>query len=141
MRTRNYARFYVLLGRMSALDKEELKVQLVRQFTDGRTESLKEMTDKEYTAMCDGMQQQIGNYKSREIYREELRRKRSAVLHLLQKIGVDTTDWERVNAYCRNPRISGKEFSKLTIEELEILSVKLRIIRRKDNNSNKQLLN
>ncbi len=98
MRTRNYARFYVLLGRMSALDKEELKVQLVRQFTDGRTESLKEMTDKEYTAMCDGMQQQIGNYKSREIYREELRRKRSAVLHLLQKIGVDTTDWERVNA-------------------------------------------
>ena len=91
--------------------------------------------------MCDGMQQQIGNYKSREIYREELRRKRSAVLHLLQKIGVDTTDWDRVNAYCRNPRISGKEFSKLTIEELEILSVKLRIIRRKDNNSNKQLLN
>ena len=102
MKTRNYARFYVLLGRMPALDKDELKIQLVRQFTDGRTESLKEMTDKEYTAMCDGMQQQIGNYKSREIYREELRRKRSAVLHLLQKIGVDTTDWDRVNAYLRS---------------------------------------
>ena len=133
---RNYARFYTLLNRMPTSDKEELKVELVRQYTNGRTTSLKELTDKEYVAMCDGMQRQVGGYKAREIAREELRRKRSAALHLLQKNGIDTTDWNRVNAYCKNPRISGKEFGKLTVEELELLCIKLRLIMRK-NDKNK----
>ena len=83
--------------------------------------------------MCDGMQGQIWGYKAREIAREELRRKRSVALHLLQKNGIDTTDWNCVNAYCKNPRISGKEFGKLTVEELELLCIKLRLIMRKDN--------
>ena len=85
---RNYSRFYALLGRMPTIDKDELKIGLVRQYTDNRTESLKEMTDKEYDAMCDGMQRQSNGYKAREIAREELRRKRSAALHLLQKHGI-----------------------------------------------------
>lgn len=130
---RNYARFYTLLSRMPTPDKEELKIELVQQYTNGRTTSLKELTDKEYDAMCDGMQGQVGGYKAREIAREELRRKRSVALHLLQKNGIDTTDWNCVNAYCKNPRISGKEFGKLTVEELELLCIKLRLIMRKDN--------
>lgn len=132
MRTRNYARFYVLLSRMPTADKEELKSALVRQFTEGRTDSLREMSDKEYTSMCDEMQRQIGGEKAREIYRQELRRKRSAVLHLMQLMGIDTTDWNRVDAYCLNPRIGGKEFRKLTVEELELVAIKLRMIRRKE---------
>lgn len=130
---RNYARFYTLISRMPTPDKEELKIELVQQYTNGRTTSLKELTDKEYDAMCDGMQGQIWGYKAREIAREELRRKRSVALHLLQKNGIDTTDWNCVNAYCKNPRISGKEFGKLTVEELELLCIKLRLIMRKDN--------
>lgn len=130
---RNYSRFYVLLGRMPATDKDGLKTSLVRQYTEGRTDSLKEMTDKEYDAMCDGMQRQSNGYKAREIAREELRRKRSAALHLLQKYGIDTTDWNCVNSFCKNPRISGKEFGKLTAEELELLCIKIRMIQRKGN--------
>lgn len=114
-------------------DKEELKADLVRQYTNGRTTSLKEMTDKEYDAMCDGMQTRDNGYKAREIAQKELRRKRSDVLHQLQVMGIDTTDWDRVNAYCMNPRISGKEFRKLTTEELGQLYIKLRIIQRKGN--------
>nr|DAO56115.1 MAG TPA: Protein of unknown function (DUF1018) [Caudoviricetes sp.] len=139
---RNYSRFYALLGRMPTTDKDELKVDLVRQYTSNRTESLKEMTDKEYDAMCDGMQQQSNGYKAREIAREELRRKRSAALHLLQKHGIDTTDWNCVNAFCKNPRISGKEFGKLTTEELDLLCIKIRMIQRKgDKNTDYSQLN
>lgn len=98
---RNYARFYTLLNRMPTSDKEELKSGIGTAIHNGRTTSLKELTDKEYDAMCDGMQRQVGGYKAREIAREELRRKRSAALHLLQKNGIDTTDWNRVNAYCK----------------------------------------
>lgn len=134
--SRNYARFYVLLNRLPTEDKDELKASLVSQYTGGRTESLREMTVNEYDAMCDAMQQTAGGYRAREIYREELRRKRSAVLRQLQKIGVDTTDWNRVDAYCMNPRIAGKEFRKLTAEELDTVNIKLRIIQRKDRKKN-----
>lgn len=139
---RNYARFYTLLNRLPTADRDELKAQLVSQFTGGRTESLRETTYKEYDAMCDAMQQMVGGDKARQIAREELRRKRSAVLHQLQLMGIDTTDWNRVDAYCKHPRISGKEFRHLTIEELETLCIKLRLIRRKEkekNNNNYQL--
>lgn len=143
MKTRNYARFYVLLNRMPSTDREELKSGLIRQFSDGRTDSLKELTDKEYTAMCDEMQRLIGGDKAREIYREELRRKRSTVLHLMQKMGIDTSDWDRVNNYCLHPRIAGKEFRKLTTDELDVLAIKLRMISRKDmeKDSSNKLLN
>lgn len=141
--TRNYSRFYVLLNRLPTEDRDELKASLVSQYTGGRTESLREMTNKEYDALCDAMQQMDKSYKAREIYREELRKKRSAVLKLMQKQGIDTTDWNRVDAYCENPRIAGKRFIKLTTEELETVAIKLRIIQRKErekNNSN-QFLN
>ena len=143
MKTRNYARFYVLLNRMPSTDREELKAGLIRQFSDGRTDSLKELTDKEYTAMCDEMQRLIGGDKAREIYREELRRKRSTVLHLMQKMGIDTSDWDRVNNYCLHPRIARKEFRKLTTDELDVLAIKLRMISRKDmeKDSSNKLLN
>lgn len=61
----------------------------------------------------------------------------------MQKHGIDTTDWDRVDAYCLNPRIAGKKFIRLTTEELENVAIKLRIIQRKErekNNSN-QFLN
>lgn len=140
---RNYARFYVLLNRLPTPDRDELKAELVSQFTGGRTESLREMTDKEYDALCDELQRQDANRHAREVYRAELRRRRSNVLHLMQKLGVDTTDWNRVDAYCLHPRIAGKEFRKLTADELDTLAIKLRIILRKegDKNNSNQLLN
>ena len=134
--SRNYARFYVLLNRLPTADRDELKATLVSQYTGGRTESLREMTNKEYDAMCEAMQQMDKNYKAREAYREELRRKRSTVLKLLQKQGIDTTDWDRVDTYCENPRIAGKRFARLTTEELEAVAVKLRIIQRKEREKN-----
>lgn len=135
---RNYNRFYTLLKSMPGADKEGL----VLQYTNGRTSSLRETTDKEYAAMCDEMQKQVNGGKVRDIIREELRRKRSAVLHQLQKMGINTASWESINAYCRHPRISGKEFRNLTHEELDLLLVKLRMIQRKENNqSDISLLN
>lgn len=143
MKTRNYARFYVLLNRLPTTDREELKAELVNQYTGGRTDSLREMTAKEYNDMCEAMQQMDQNRKVREIYREQLRQKRSVALKLMQKHGIDTTDWNRVDAYCMNTRIAGKEFRKLTVDELETVNIKLRIIRRKEegNNNSNQLLN
>jgi hypothetical protein len=61
----------------------------------------------------------------------ELKRKRSSVLHQMQIMGIDTTDWKCVNELCLNKRIAGKLFHKLSYEELDAVLVKLRIIKRK----------
>ena len=63
--------------------------------------------------------------------REELRRKRSVCLKLMQQLGIDTTDWNRVNEFCNNPRIAGKPFVQVSTAELEQLAIKLRAIQRK----------
>ena len=128
---RNYARFYALLNRLPTADREELKAELVRQYTGGRTDSLREMTDGEYDGLCEAMRRMDSGWKAREAYREELRYRRSVCLKLMQKHGVDTTDWERVDAFCMDPRINGKKFARLSTEELQGLAVKLRMIARK----------
>ena len=64
-------------------------------------------------------------------YRDALRKKRSEVLHQMQKMGIDTTDWARVNAFCEDGRIAGKPFGKMDTEELKQVLVKLHAIQRK----------
>ena len=123
----NYARFYTLLKKLPGADKETL----VCQYTRGRTVHLHETSIQEYNMMCNDMERVAGYDERRETLRKELRGKRSVCLKLMQQVGVDTTDWARVDNFCMNPRIAGKPFRKISIEELEGLAVKLRVIKRK----------
>jgi hypothetical protein len=126
----NYAAFYGLLNRMYAPDKEELKRTIVREYTSGRTDSLKDMTMPEYLSALKGMQRLVVPT-FQEQMQKVLKQKRSAVLHQMQLYGINTADWSKINAFCMDIRIAGKVFSKLTGEELDALLVKLRMIRRK----------
>ena len=123
----NYARFYTLLKKMPCADKETL----VEQYTNGRTTHLHETTMQEYNTMCRDMEQVAGYDERMSDIRRELRRKRSVCLKLMQQLGIDTTDWDRVNAFCEDARIAGKAFRHISIDELEALAVKLRAIKRK----------
>ena len=120
----NYLRFYASFNRLPGGDREDLKETLVSSFTDGRTTSLREMTRKEYDAMCASLEKRTG-------WKDQLRKKRSMCLKLMQRLGIDTTNWARVNDFCLNPRIAGKVFAQLGVTELESLGVKLRTIERK----------
>jgi len=116
---RNYSRFYAYLKECGG--DEETKELIVSSYTDHRTVHLHEMTDAEYRRMCDDLS-------SRSEWRARLRAKRSECLHLMQLIGLDTSDWGIVNRFCENPRISGKPFARMTIDELKKLSLRLRAI-------------
>ncbi len=120
----NFARFYALC-RTKGVDIESSKEDLVLQFTDGRTSSLREMREDEYREMCDSLQgvETVGD--------GELRKRRSAVLSRLQRLGVDTSDWAAVNAFCSSPRIAGKPFGRLTAAELREMLPKLESMLRK----------
>ncbi len=119
---KNYGRFYTLLNRMPLTgEREETKKGIVYEYTGGRTTELKELTVEEYNGICSVLERVTG-------YRDELRALRSRVLKQMQRMGVDTADWTRVNALCEDKRIAGKAFGRLSAKELEALSVKLRSI-------------
>lgn len=120
MARNNYAAFYALLKSMPGVSKEDL----VLQWTNGRTASLKEMSEREYTLMIRQLRQQVENL-------EEKKKARSAVLKQFQLYGIDTTDWDAVDRFCCNARIAGKPFRYLTIPELKALRVKMLSIRNK----------
>ena len=114
---KSYGRFWRAWNRLSHRDSEEEKRLMVQNWTNGRTEHLSEMTQGEYDAACKELEAASG-------YDRELKRRRSICLRLMQGLQIDTSDWQRVNNFCHNPRISGTE-------DLESLSVKLRAIARK----------
>ncbi len=122
---KNFGRFYSAFHRLTIHgEPDEAKRQFVLQYTGGRTESLKEMSWKEYTNLCEALEGMNGG-------RDKLKRRRSIALKLMQELEVDTTDWAQINDFCRHPRIAGKPFGQLTIEELMELATKLRSIKRK----------
>ncbi len=80
--------------------------------------------------------EQVAGYDERmRRMHEALRKARSGVLHQMQLYGIDTADWTRVNAFCRDPRIAGKEFRELDVEELNALNTKMRAIIRKQKSN------
>lgn len=119
-----------MLKRLPGADKETL----VEQYTSGRTTHLHLMASTEYDAMCRQLEDVSGYDERRRRLRECLRRARSGVLHQMQLYGIDTTDWNRVDAFCKDARIAGKRFRELDTEELNALNTKLRMIIRKKSN-------
>lgn len=129
MKDRNYAIVFAYLKKYPELSKEDI----AHKYSGGRTTSLKELRQQEYRVMVQGLQAMMQD-------QEALRKARSIVLKLLQEYGIDTRDWTRINRFCADPRIAGKVFAKLRVEELKALSRKLRDILRKDKAKRKRLL-
>lgn len=120
----NYARFYASFNELPySGDRDEFKKDIVAQFTWNRTTSLKEMTKEEYNACCDALEKMSGR-------KDKIKKERSSCLKLMQKLGVNTSDWPTVDNFCMNPRIAGKRFAKIGLEELVALQKKLRAIER-----------
>ena len=129
----NFARFYAIFNRLPySGDREEFKKSVVLQYTWNRTDHLHEMTEREYNDCCAALEKMLAP-DARDMFIRERRKRRSSALHQLQLYGVDTTDWNKVNEFCKQPRIAGKEFRELDCEELEALTRKMRtIIRKRD---------
>lgn len=72
----------------------------------------------------------IDRYSNQPPASEHVRRQRAALLALLNKLGIYTTngDWAAVNAYLMNPRIAGKLMFNMSSDEMNVLEKKLRSI-------------
>lgn len=121
----NFRRLFSALSKLPGIyDKEATISDLVYQYTHHRTSDLKEIHWKEYERMCLDLESKLGTADAKRKYR-------SVCLKLMQELGIDTTDWQRINAFCQDARICGKLFYRLTEDELKQLQRKLRAIDKK----------
>lgn len=131
-----HARFFGLLSCMKGADKEEL----IWRYSNMLTTSLAEFIEQkpaDYNRMINDMQRivNIGIHnkeKAALIIDRELKQRRSAILLRLQKLGIDTTRWDVVNKFMRNPRIAGKTLGEMDTDEMDLLIPKLEAILAKD---------
>ena len=113
-------------------DVAAAKERLAMEVSGGRTTSLRELSGEELSLLREGLRQATGSTPTPTRKGSPSRRRaRSLVLRLLEDYGIDTGDWEAINAFCRDKRIAGKDFGRLDEEELEGLRRKLHAILRK----------
>ena len=123
-----FDRFFSLLAFMPDSDKDALKEDLVWQFSNMLTTSLKEFYDTNpdgYARMLVKMQDEVDKHNPKRFAMLETKRLRSNIMHRLQKFGVDTTCWGTVNTFLQSPKIAGKRLYNMTNEEMEALIPKL----------------
>lgn len=129
-----HSRFYGLIAQLPHANKEDLIWEYSHTVTTSLSEFYQRMP-KDYARMINDLQKMVDSMKERKKPEEntaELKRLRSAILHRLQKHGVDTTDWTKVNAFMSQPRIVGKTLGRMSIEEMKALIPKLENILKKD---------
>lgn len=139
---RNYRRLYYLVSKVKeqepGIDVEKFIQGWIWQTTNERTYHKSELTGEEYDRICreisakymvkDEYFRTIEQMKTERLLKD----KRSAVLRRMQKIGIDTTDWDCVNRFLADNRIkAGKPFYKLTYDELSDLIPQLEAILKK----------
>lgn len=124
-------RLHVLYAK-HGLGEEQYRA-LIGELTDGRTVSTKELTYAEAQYLAGYITGANAKLRTsvEEMALRSLKWQRSAVLKRLQQIGVDTTDWSRVNGFLQQPRIAGKPLYKLDSDELAALIPKLEAIKKK----------
>ncbi len=131
-----HARFYGLLRRLPQTSKEEM----VWQYSNMLTDSLSEFYERDragYNRMIADMQRLVNRIDKKPepkgtANEQAIKKLRSAILHRLQKHGVDTTNWNDVNRFMENPRIAGKRLYDMQEEEMRVIIRKLESILRKD---------
>lgn len=106
---------------------DEAKKAMIHELTNGRTTTTKELTFNEAVYLSGYLNGGIAEspLTSGE---KELKKCRSDVLKRIQKLGIDTTDWNIINGFCMNKRITGKLFYDLSVPELKKLIPKLEAI-------------
>ena len=131
----DYSDIWAMIGKLSVesdLEPKEIKESMVYNLTGGRTVRLSELSTPELGTLRKGLRKALGQGSDASGRRDPSRaRQRSRVLALLTKYGINTKDWDAINAFCQSPRISGKAFAELTRDELTALAKKMHAILRK----------
>jgi len=132
----SHARFYGLLAKLPYLSKKDVVWQYSGMLTDSLS-TFHDYNPQGYNMMIRALQEMVDStekYKRSDPVEElsRLKKLRSGILKRIQKHGIDTTDWDKVNAFMEQKRIAGKRLYAMTIPEMEALIPKMESILKKD---------
>lgn len=117
---RQLARFHALLKEAGALANKFDVLASVG------VASAKYLTDAQCDTLCAALSKMVAAKNTTDA---DLRRKRSHVLALCTDLGAwDGRDWGKLNAFMRQKRIAGKLLPECSMEELNELVIKLRMM-------------
>lgn len=122
--TAKIIKFNALLRELYNQNKEEAKEGILSGYG---VQSTKDLTEPQLDKILAGLETEKG--KRQTDAPPEIRKLRSTALTLLTKIGVDTTNWSRVNNYLEEPRICGKRLYDCDKTELDALIKKLHAVK------------
>lgn len=120
-------RLHVIYGRLGMTEEEYRAI--IRELTDGRTDSTKGLTLKEAYYLAGYL------FKGNTVADDITRKLRGGVLKRTQRLGIDTTDWARVNAFLEDRRIAGKRLYEMTQDELQACIIRLEMIIKKEQDN------
>lgn len=119
-----------LLGKANI--KDDLRREMVYNFTNGRTNSIKELTKKELTLFCDELESKTDATEVELL----MRRKRSVVLTIATRTGIkEANGWTSFNSWMKSSSILKKELHAYDFDELDHLIKQFRALESNFNKS------
>jgi len=146
-----HARFFVLMKYFPHLTKEDLVWHHSGMYTTSLSTFLKDRKGAYFT-MISNMQKVANSMEPQsksantigasakdvkaasnlgvtiEFFLTTVKPERSKVLSVLTKYGIDTSDWDMVDAFLLQPRIAGKRFCKMSFDELKAVIPRIKTI-------------
>lgn len=105
-----------LLGKAGVND--ETRREMIFNFTNGRSESVKDLNERELQLLCNELQSRF----LASDYEIQMRKKRSIVLTIATRTGIKSaTSWNEFNKWMLNSSIYKKELHAYDYEELDQL--------------------
>ncbi|MDT8346514.1 MAG: hypothetical protein RQ756_01830 [Flavobacteriaceae bacterium] len=103
----------------------DLRREMIHNFTHGRTSSARELSNKELNLMCTKLKSELNVLESDLL----VRRKRSVILAIATRVGIkEVNHWAKFNRWMLKSSILHKELHAYNLEELELLMKQFRAI-------------
>lgn len=126
--TQLHRKLMTLFSKQGFSDSE--RYDLVWQYTNGRTQSTKYLTDSEMAELCDFLENKNAEL---ELL---LRKKRATVLTIAQRCDIhDPEDWSKFNRFMLNRSILKKPLKDFNLEEINKLIQQFRKLEENYNRS------
>lgn len=95
-----YAQYFAIEQRMSEVGMHIDRAEIIADFTEGRTESLKDLTVSEYRELIQSLNAMINHHKIQFDKNNQMRRKVIAILTQCGYVEHNRADMQRINQWC-----------------------------------------
>lgn len=133
----SYQRFFALLRRVGYDgDLEDVRREMVRGISDGRTDSLRDLSALEYRELCDRLERTLPSRPRIDKMDTERKKWERAVYAVMSSIGVDIRNRSAVRSFLSARTIGCTNLDALDAEEMRGLFLQLKKIESKPKRNN-----